>query len=86
MLSARAFRAVALAAAGAATGCASRSAPTEWPRSAAASPAAAEAPAAVVTRALTAEPPLPGEPAEGWEGLSPEAASEPAPHGAHHGH
>src|SRR5688572_22416660 len=75
-----------LASAGAA--CASRDVPHSYPKTSAASPDATEAPAAVVTRALAGEPPLPGTSAEGWAGLVPAAGAPQAPaghagHGAH---
>jgi hypothetical protein len=62
-------------------GC-TRSFPSTFPRSAAASLDAPEAPAIVIGRALREEPPLPGEPMSGWESL--EAAP---PQGGHvHAH
>jgi hypothetical protein len=67
-------------------GACSRSFPSTLPSSSAASSHAAEAPAAVVGRALRGDPPLPGEPTDGWEGLAPSDAS-PSPthaHGAGH--
>jgi Heavy metal binding domain len=57
-----------------AAACSSRSLPSTWPDSAAASPSAAAAPAADVTRSLESEPPLPGESMSGWAGLAAPAA------------
>jgi hypothetical protein len=71
-----AFIATVLAAA-----CSSRSVPSTWPDSAAASPSAPAAPVAEVTRSLESGPPLPGEDAAGWAGLeAPEAPDEHAGH------
>jgi hypothetical protein len=58
--------------------CGGRDVPSEWPRKAAASPAGEAAPPAFVTRALDGPPPLPGEDASGWVGLS--APSEAGDH------
>lgn len=60
--------------------CGGRDVPAVWPEKSAASPAAEAAPPALVTRALDGPPPLPGEPATGWAGLSP--TSEPSAHGS----
>lgn len=58
-------------------GCASRRVPGSFPPSSAASDRAGEAPPAVVTASLDAEPPLPGDATD---------RSAPAHHGgAHHG-
>jgi hypothetical protein len=58
--------------------------PRTFPRESAANPRSAAAPAARVTRALEADPPLPGEAAEGWSALDdvPRVleAEEPHPH------
>jgi hypothetical protein len=62
-------------------GC-SRSFPSTFPRSSAASTEAAPARTTVMARALREDPPLPGEPTEGWEGLAPGAPQG----GHHHGH
>lgn len=48
--------------------CAAREVPAAWPEQSAASPAAEAAPQAVVTRALSEAPPLPGE-SSSWVGL-----------------
>lgn len=64
-------------------GC-SRSVPTTFPESSAASLQAADGRAAPVGRAIREEPPLPGESREGWEALERDAGA-PA-HGGHHGH
>jgi len=61
-----------------------RSLPSTFPSSSAASLDAAEAPAANVGRALREEPPLPGEPTDGWEGL--ESSSTSAQGGHTHAH
>jgi hypothetical protein len=71
-----AFIAYALAAA-----CSSRSVPSAWPESAAASPSAPSAPVAEVIRSLASEPPLPGEAAAGWAGL--DAPVSPDEHAGH---
>lgn len=78
---------VVLALLAAPLGACSRSFPSTFPPSSAASSQAAEAPAAVVGRALVQEPPLPGEPTDGWIGLEPDAA-QPASqvHSAHAAH
>lgn len=82
-------RALALAAALAASplGCASRTVPARFPAPAAASPASPPAPAALVTRALASEPPLPGEPVSDWPGLRAAETGDAAHagHGGHHG-
>lgn len=68
-------------------GCASRTVPTRFPPSSAASPAAAQADAPRVTGALSEEPPLPGQPATQWPGLQADQdRRQPAGHGGHHGH
>jgi len=65
------------------TGCASRSVPASFPNTSPASASAPEASRAPVPRALAEDPPLPGEPTEGWPGLRP--AGEPAA-GGHEQH
>ncbi len=68
--------------------CASRPLHPEVPRSSAASPEAAAPAPADVAIALESDPPLPGEPTEGWLGLetpTDEGASGHEHHG-HHGH
>lgn len=74
------------------TACATRSAP---PPSSPSSPLSPAHPIGVTTRvtlALDEDPPLPGEPSAGWEGLDPNATAEadagtaPAHGGAHHAH
>jgi hypothetical protein len=69
-------------------GACSRRLPSTFPSSSAASSEAAQAPAAVVGRALREDPPLPGEPTAGWEGLEPSdaATSTSHAHGAGHAH
>jgi hypothetical protein len=62
----------------------SRELPSQWPEGSPASTAAQEAPTANVTLALDGDPPLPGEPAEGWIGLEQATPTED-PH-AHHRH
>jgi predicted small lipoprotein YifL len=61
--------------------------PAPTPRSAA-SLDAARGRSLSVARALTSEPPLPGESTEGWEGLEGERleAAPVASHGAHDAH
>ena len=67
--------------------CASRTVPTRFPPSSAASPAAPQADLPVVTGALTEEPPLPGHPATQWPGLqADQGKQQSAGHGGHHGH
>ena len=66
--------------------CASRTVPTGFPPTSAASPAAPQADAPVVTGALTEEPPLPGQSATRWPGLQADQGKQPAGHGGHHGH
>ena len=63
----------------------SRDLPSEWPESSPASSAAQELPNANVTLALDGDPPLPGEPAEGWIGLEQVPAEDPHAHHRHHG-
>jgi hypothetical protein len=69
--------------------CASRDVPTSYPASSAAAPDSAPGQTLPVTRALASEPPLPGESAQGWSGLS-EQPAQAAPaahqHGSHHQH
>ncbi len=63
--------------------------PSSFPNESAASPDAAEAPPASVGVMLAADPPLPGERAEGWAGLHDAGSGDaPAPMGdhAHHHH
>jgi hypothetical protein len=68
-------------------GCASRTVPTQFPTSSAASPAAPQPAAAVVTGSLTEEPPLPGQPATQWPGLQVgQGEPQASAHGGHHGH
>jgi hypothetical protein len=72
-------------------GACARTVPSTLPRSSAASLDAPEAPVVSVGRALREEPPLPGEPTEGWEALAPSDASgahgeSSGAHGAHGGH
>lgn len=64
----------------------SRELPSQWPETSPASAAAKEAPVANVTLALDGDPPLPGEPAEGWIGLEPVPTADPHAHHRHHGH
>lgn len=65
--------------------CAGPALPAELPVASPASAQAAEAPPAQVTRALDEEPPLPGEPVDGWPGLHEPADDErEEPH--HHAH
>jgi hypothetical protein len=62
------------------------------PRPSAGGPADVEAPsgeAAIVTRALDEDPPLPGSDVNGWSGLHTPVAADPHAahrHGGHHGH
>jgi hypothetical protein len=63
----------------------SRDLPSEWPESSSASNSAQELPAANVTLALDGDPPLPGEPAEGWIGLEQPPSEDPHAHHRHHG-
>ncbi len=59
--------------------------PARFPESSAASSEAEAAPVTPVGRALREEPPLPGEPQTGWEGLE-DGESTPT-HGGHvHAH
>ncbi len=50
-------------------GCATRQRPTSYPSTSAASEEATAAPPATVGRYVREEPPLPGEPSDGWPGL-----------------
>jgi hypothetical protein len=80
------------------TGCASRTVPQSYPRTSAASPEAAVPAPAVVTRAVDADPPMPGTSAEGGAGQDhskhqhgPQKPAKPPEaqqhdHGAHHDH
>lgn len=52
--------------------------PASWPAQSAASPDAEPAPAAVVTRAASEHPPLPGE-GSGWAGLDAASSGAPGP-------
>jgi hypothetical protein len=63
--------------------CASRPLHPEFPSSSAASPDEVAPPPDAVAVSLEADPPLPGEPTEGWLGLEPEPGSSGH---AHHGH
>jgi hypothetical protein len=63
----------------------SRDVPSQWPDSSPASNAAKELPNAKVTLALDSDPPLPGEPAEGWIGLEQPPSEDPHAHHRHHG-
>lgn len=54
-----------------AAGCATRSVPTTFPAASSASADAPEAPRVPVARTLEGDPPLPGAPSSGWEGLDP---------------
>ncbi len=56
-------------------GCASRALPKSYPAEAPVSRQVPEAWPADVTRALAADPPLPGEAASGWPGLAEDEAS-----------
>lgn len=78
--------ALALIVLGPLSGCASRTVPTQFPPSSAASPTAPQADVPVVTGALTEEPPLPGQPATQWPGLQAGEGKQSAGHGGHHGH
>lgn len=66
--------------------CASRTVPPQFPPTAAASSAAAEGHPAIVTAALTEDPPLPGQPTTRWPGLRDDHEPQPTAHGGHHGH
>lgn len=59
-----------------AVGCASRTVPDAFPRASPASTQAPELPPARVDRALSGDPPLPGQSTEGWPGLR--APDDPA--------
>lgn len=76
------FALVTLAAA--MTGCAPRTVPTAFPATSAASLRATEAKPAAVTTSLDADPPLPGENASGWDGLTD--ANRPSDDATHHHH
>ncbi|MCB9658247.1 MAG: hypothetical protein H6726_11425 [Sandaracinaceae bacterium] len=65
--------------------CASRTVPTHFPEGSAASLDAQAGPPAPVTRALDADPPLPGEDAAGWAGLG-SGGTGVDPHAGHAGH
>jgi hypothetical protein len=58
--------------------------PSSFPVRSAASPEATAAPSPLVARAVMEEPPLPGQPLEGWSGLG--AAPTSDPHAGHHMH
>jgi hypothetical protein len=61
-------------------GCASRTVPDTFPRASPASTQAPELPPARVDRALSGDPPLPGQPTEGWPGLrAPDDPAEDGP-------
>jgi hypothetical protein len=64
----------------------SRDLPSEWPNGSPASSTANEVQSANVTLALDGDPPLPGEPAEGWIGLEQPVAEDPHAHHRHGGH
>jgi hypothetical protein len=73
--------------------CSSRDVPASWPDRSPASLESPAAPVAVVTRALDAHPPLPGEAPGGWAGLDepgspakPASPGQPSNGAAHHGH
>lgn len=55
--------------------CSSRAVPTAWPPGSAASTASREVPVAPGPLALTADPPLPGDDATGWDGLADDAGA-----------
>jgi len=62
--------------------CSSRDVPASWPDRSAASLESPAAPVAIVTRALDAHPPLPGEAPDGWAGLDERGSpAEPASRG-----
>ena len=67
--------------------CASRPLHPDFPEASAASPETAAPAPAEVAIALEADPPLPGEPTEGWLGLEapPEDGSSPHEGHGHHG-
>jgi hypothetical protein len=66
--------------------CSAREVPATWPDASPAAPAALAPPAAPVTRALEADPPLPGESTDGWAGLSTEGTpDDPKRHPGHGG-
>ncbi len=66
--------------------CAPRSVPERFPVESAASDVAAPGPLAAVTVALREDPPLPGEPSEGWAGLEAYPSGSPAHHHEHGEH
>lgn len=62
-------------------GCASRTVPDTFPRASPASTQAPELPPARVDRALSGDPPLPGQSTEGWPGLhAPDDPTDDGPH------
>lgn len=67
-------------------GCAPRAVPSRFSASSAASPEAQEAPAPRIGVAVAEDPPLPGEPTDGWYGLEPKAAAPASSHDHHHHH
>lgn len=67
-------------------GACSRELPSEWPDSSAVAIHAEPAPPATVTLALDSDPPLPGEPSEGWIGLERPDTGAAHEHHPHHGH
>jgi hypothetical protein len=67
--------------------CGARQVPPPRPAGSAAALDAPEAPRAKVARAVREDPPLPGAPLDGWEGLRPpDGAPAPAGHQHHHHH
>lgn len=66
--------------------CASRSVPSSFPKTSAASAEAQEAPTARVGVALEQDaPPLPGESTEGWRGLEEQPPAKHPDSGSSHG-
>jgi hypothetical protein len=63
--------------------CSAREVPATWPDASPASPRAPAAPTVPVTRALEADPPLPGESMNGWAGLVPDGAPAEPTHQGH---